>query len=79
LPHIITAILFKIPKLLLSIYQIELKPINFLFQNFSIEHFPLPLPSQKITFRGMHNWEVHYKAVFGAIASVAQLARAADL
>ncbi len=53
--------------------------INFIFQNFSIKQFPLPLPSQKKACRGMYFWEVHYKAVFEAIASVAQLARAADL
>jgi hypothetical protein len=53
--------------------------INFLFQNFSIKQFPLPLPSQKKACTGMCFWEVHYKAVFEAIASVAQLARAADL
>ena len=53
--------------------------IIFLFQNFSIKHFPLPLPSQKKACIRMLVWEVHYKAVFEAIASVAQLARAADL
>jgi hypothetical protein len=26
--------------------------IKFSFQNFSIKHFPLPLPSQKITLQG---------------------------
>ena len=65
--------------LFIPIYWITLLTINFLFQNFSIKHFALPLPSQKITYRGMYIWEVHYKCVFAAIASVAQLARAADL
>ena len=65
--------------LFIAIYFLILLTINFLFQNFSIKHFALPLPSQKIAFRAIHNWEVHYRVVFGAIASVAQLARAADL
>ena len=60
-------------------YWLILLTINFLFQNFSIKHFALPLPSQKIAYRGMYIGEVHYKCVFAAIASVAQLARAADL
>ena len=50
-----------------------------LFQNFAIKHFALPLPSQKKAFRGMHIWEVHDRLYLRQIASVAQLARAADL
>jgi hypothetical protein len=52
---------------------------KYLFQNFSIKHFALPLPSQKIAFSSMYIWEVHYKSCLRQIASVAQLARAADL
>jgi hypothetical protein len=53
--------------------------LNFLFQNFSVKQITLPLPSQKIAYTGMFFWEVHFNKEFMAIASVAQLARAADL
>ena len=49
----------------------------FLFQNFSIKYFPLPLPSKKIPF-GYFFVLVHY-LLNKISASVAQLARAADL
>ena len=53
--------------------------INILFQNFSIKHFPLPLPSQKITSIGMFQGKFIKILYLRQIASVAQLVRAADL
>jgi len=38
--------------------------IKISFQNFSIKHFQLPLPSQKITLEGSFVERVHYKIVF---------------
>jgi hypothetical protein len=40
------------------------RTLNFLFQNFSIKQFPLPLPSQKMACIGVFFWEVHFNKEF---------------
>ena len=54
-------VLITLLKMLVSSILIA---INFSFQNFSIKHFPLPLPSQKIALTGVLNGKVHFKTGF---------------
>jgi hypothetical protein len=53
--------------------------LKFPLQNFCIKHFPLPLPSQKTACKSMFGGKFFADVSFNSIASVAQLARAADL